>query len=230
MVEKPEKIERKVFKCETCPVSVTKTIDACDEQNWLILTTGYLQDERTIRLAAPHSPKTLRLPRSMSFSSREEMAAWVLSARFRRAVYFDEFGRFGTNRSDFRLERAEVKSQRALEVPCGTWILGHPKSTSSAFGSWFKRNPDHVRDYRIMIYYNPREFGDRKLEPIWETVYQSSPRIIHERKHLLPEQKRVAKEFLASLLAAYQHGGGIAEELIKGTGHEFGFSEGKTTL
>lgn len=191
---------------------MTKTLDACDEQNWLELTAGYLPGMNEIKLAGPTYPKELALPGYLGFQSREEAAAWVLSALSRRASYYSIMG--------------VGPDSIAGTMPRGTWILGPPRNPDATFAPWFTDEPKST-NYRIIIHHNPRSFDERKTYGFWGVVYRSEPPVVLGRKHLSPEQKKIGKAFLEKLRAGYHLGGQLAEQVIGETGHPFWYSEGR---
>jgi hypothetical protein len=187
---------------------MVKSVRLWDDQHYLFLTTGYLQDWATLSLAMPRYPSYLR-GNGVGFRSREEATAWTCTALCRRALYFQRYEQGANGLGD------------ATSVH--TWLLGLPERTSARFGGWFEGKGN---DYCIVVHHTPLHVGAQKMLSLWHTVYRSTPAPLRQRAHLSSEQRDTGLGFLKELLSTYQCGFQELRNVIRATGHRYWFSVG----
>lgn len=187
---------------------MVKTVRVWDRENYLMLTTGYLLDTDSLRLAQPRYPRSLRA-HGKTFPTREEATAWTLTVLCRRTSWYRRFECGGAGAAE--------------TMPMHTWILGAAERPGAGFGDWFE---EKGADYRILIHRTPLHVGGQRVAPFWHGVYRSTPAPVEEREHLTPEQRRVGAGFLRKLLDAYRQGPQEVSNVFQETGHRYFLSEG----
>lgn len=200
---------QKVYKPSTPRCSMVKRLYKRDNENFVALAAGYLPSFEQIKSLEPKSPREFGgMP---DFKSRDEAAAWVLSAAYRRASWW-------------MFARATCRT-----IPIKTWLIGSPQSNKARFAKWFEDEPDNT-DYRIFIHRSPLEFVGYQVEPIWPVVYGSNgttfSRVVQGQRHLSPDERRLGRSFLQELLDSYQARVENMEMLFKNSGHPYEGSEG----
>jgi hypothetical protein len=165
----------------------------------------------TLRRAMPHQLKSFRTPHPDAFSSREQAAAWTISARCRAAIYRQRF---------WYSHSGDV----ALNLDLHTWVLGPPQRSGACFATWFANNGP---DYRVVLHGTPRSWANRKIPAApWSVAYHRQPLPLDRSRHFTPEQHSTAQLFLDRAFAAYRDGAEAVGNLIRRAGHVYWFSDG----
>lgn len=191
------------------------TTHARDDENYLFFTEGCLPSIQTLRSARPKRPSYFRTTPYPVFRSREEAAAWIMSAAARRSVALANTPRHYNYCSGLEFSR---------RIPYETWVLGPSPDGSGKLEFWFSGYSKET-NYRLFICRNPACFEGRIVYPPWSSDRNFLGFKLHHREYAnTAELKRQTSEFFKGALTAYKTGNEAGRAAIEQAGHPYWFS------